>query len=506
MSTATDPQPISTRRVDPDPAITSAIGRHHSLETAVADLVDNSLDAGAQHILIRFLMRDEIVSGLVVVDDGQGMDSVRIDEAMTYARRRDYGDGELGHFGIGMKAASLSQADRLHVWSRRHAAPAVGRGLAAESLDTGPMVETFAADEAQRHLDSLDAGFPLDHGTMVEWREPREFLHSRSPEEQQAWAERQIASLRTHLGAVLHRILEHGDVTITLDTFDEDVGLGGVPRRVEPLDPFPPRTGLGGYPAELDLGLSDGEATALLTVWPVGAVEPGWALGGRPHTETQGLFVYRHDRLLQMGGWGGLTEASPDLERARVRLDITDILTSHVTINPEKTGVVLGHELVSALMSGTTADGATLRDYLEDVRTGARDARKRTPRPIEVPEPGKGFSAALVQAFEANARFSGHHPVDMRWTRLGANVVFEVVPEKRTIFLNTTYREALGGIRSGRSDDAPLIKTLLHVLIGKYAAGAFLGAKAKREIAAWNQVLLSAIDVHGRQGEIRRGR
>lgn len=38
------PQPIASKVVPPDPSITSAIGRHHTLESAVADLVDNSID------------------------------------------------------------------------------------------------------------------------------------------------------------------------------------------------------------------------------------------------------------------------------------------------------------------------------------------------------------------------------------------------------------------------------------------------------------------------------
>ena len=39
MGSGSAPQPVSSRVVPPDPSITSAIGRHHTLVSAVADLV-----------------------------------------------------------------------------------------------------------------------------------------------------------------------------------------------------------------------------------------------------------------------------------------------------------------------------------------------------------------------------------------------------------------------------------------------------------------------------------
>ena len=41
---------------------------------------------------------------LQVIDNGSGMDSAGIDDAMTYAKKREYMGRDLGHFGIGLKA------------------------------------------------------------------------------------------------------------------------------------------------------------------------------------------------------------------------------------------------------------------------------------------------------------------------------------------------------------------------------------------------------------------
>lgn len=495
------PVAVATRRVDPDPSITSAIGRHHSLQTAVADLVDNSIDAGARHVLVRVLQRDERAVGLLVVDDGSGMDTAAIDKAMGYAHKREYGAGDLGHFGIGLKAASMSQADTLFVWSRRHGAPAVGRGLERSTLDAGPEVQTFDGRDADARLSSVRSGFALDSGTVVEWRDVRGFLQSPDPEEQSAWLERALEDLRVHLGLVLHRILARGDVTITLDVLDEDyAGLGGAVRTVEPLDPFGyPATGAPGYPTELTLALPGGVAAATLHVWPMAPSHPSWTLGGRSANETQGLYVYRNDRLLQAGGWNGLTSSNRDLLHARVSVDIADVIRPHVTINPEKTGVILDTTLTEALIAGRTSADGTFADFLAVARSGARTARKRNRRPVKVAEPGKGLPADVVDAIEDNATYLSGDPIHIRWKSLAENQVFRVDHDARTIWLNVRHKAALGGAAGLRNDDAAVTKMLILLLLGGHATSAYAGAKERLDEDAWQAMLLAAVRAQTRQ-------
>ena len=53
-------------RLPPDPHIMDAIGGNHRLETAVADLVDNAIDAGASRVLIRFVISPQGVQSFYV--------------------------------------------------------------------------------------------------------------------------------------------------------------------------------------------------------------------------------------------------------------------------------------------------------------------------------------------------------------------------------------------------------------------------------------------------------
>lgn len=65
------PQVVDTVTLRPDPSLVSAIGLHHSLPTAIADLVDNSIDAEAGNVLVRILQHGGRAVGLLVIDERQ---------------------------------------------------------------------------------------------------------------------------------------------------------------------------------------------------------------------------------------------------------------------------------------------------------------------------------------------------------------------------------------------------------------------------------------------------
>lgn len=488
------PLPVSQRRVPPDPSITSAIGLHHSLPTAIADLVDNSIDAEATHVLVRFLVRDGRPVGLLVVDDGFGMDNETVDHAMTYAHKREYDGEDLGHFGVGMKAASLSQALTLMVWSRRYGSPAVGRRLQRETVDSGPIVETYSAADATRRLQFPDLPFALETGTVIEWDRVTAFLTSLDEQQQTEWLERTIQDLLTHLGVVLHRILARGDLSVQVEIYDAQFGAG-IPRTVEPINPFAyGRSRTPGYPTGLELRLAHNCGQAILHVWPEderGNV--GFALGGRNPMDSQGLYVYRKDRLLQAGGWNELTSRAPDLTYARVAIDIDDALEPHVRISPEKDGTTFDSDLAEAFHHARTTAGGTFDDFLDAARGRAQQSNRRRKRPITVPPPGDGLPRTVLDAFEEHTDPTDGFPVDIRWRVLPEGQVFRVDRDAPALVLNARYRSAVTGSGSLRNDDAPLVKSLLFLLLADHFEGVISGNRKKRLQETWQSILLAAI-------------
>ena len=96
-------------------------GLGYTTSTAIADIIDNSLSAGATTVSVHFEWAGA-TSWIRVLDDGRGMDDAELEDAMRLGARdpresRDASD--LGRFGMGLKTASFSQARRLTVASRK---------------------------------------------------------------------------------------------------------------------------------------------------------------------------------------------------------------------------------------------------------------------------------------------------------------------------------------------------------------------------------------------------
>ena len=94
----------------------------YSFESAVADIIDNSISAHAKDISVRFPI-DPSECYIAIYDNGDGMTAEELFDAMKYgseSKRDGRADDDLGRFGLGLKAASLSQCRRLTVASKKN--------------------------------------------------------------------------------------------------------------------------------------------------------------------------------------------------------------------------------------------------------------------------------------------------------------------------------------------------------------------------------------------------
>ena len=93
----------------------------YSFESAIADIIDNSISASARNIWLKFPI-DPSECYVAVCDDGWGMNRDELIDAMKYGseqKREKRATDDLGRFGLGLKAASLSQCRRLTVASKK---------------------------------------------------------------------------------------------------------------------------------------------------------------------------------------------------------------------------------------------------------------------------------------------------------------------------------------------------------------------------------------------------
>ena len=88
---------------------------------SIADLVDNSYDAGAKRVEVD-IDRDPDTDEMFirVFDDGKGIPENKWKDAMMLGLQRTRKKSDLGVYGVGLKLSSLSQANEVTVLSLIH--------------------------------------------------------------------------------------------------------------------------------------------------------------------------------------------------------------------------------------------------------------------------------------------------------------------------------------------------------------------------------------------------
>lgn len=471
-----------------DSSIIRALGLHHTLVTAVADIIDNSVDAGAAHVLVRFLQRGSRISGLRIIDDGSGMSATTLEGAMEYGALREYRATDQGMFGVGMKAASISQSDTVTVYSQAVNTEPVGRRLSVTDRMDTPVREAFSSGDAGKVFAGVAPRFPITTGTIVEWRGIRTFPAGDLVDQHTEWLESRIGDLQDWLGLIFHRLIAKG-LKIGIDVYDELDRRAGAPRAVRAVDPFGyKRSGDQAYPQRVALSLPEGPEIDL-HIWPARISLPEFKIRGLPGRESQGLFVYRNDRLLQPGGWLDVVKPRPEWGLARVVIDIGADLRPHVTVNPEKAGVAIDATLVNALR------GVLTGGYLDASAFALKAARKLTRRPITIVEPASGLPDEVLEEFADSFTFAdGADAVTIGWRVLPADRVFEVDLDNRNLWLNARFRRALGGRRT-TGVDVPFLRTLMYLLTQDMFTGIRHSARQQEQMEAWQRVLVEALAV-----------
>lgn len=483
---------IERKHLPPDPRIVRAIGRNHSFDSAVADIVDNSLDAGATKILIRFVRDGDELVGLYLADNGRGMSDSTIDQAMTLGGQRTYVDGDLGHFGIGLKAASLSQAKSLMVVSRSAGGSAVGRRLLAHKLSEGFECEVLAADFAASTLDRSWGHFTPTTGTVVIWNAVKAFEVIRVGAVD-AFLDDATGRLCRHLGLIFHRIIAANAVEILIDQEDLKTSSLGAPFNVKAINPFGyGRSGRQDYPRKLTSTTSEGTITLTCHIWPGRTNDPQFKLVGGSAESSQGFFIYRNNRLLQAGGWQGVTLRRSELQLARVEVEMATSPDGLFEMNPEKTQV--DATAVFSRLAHAATDGATTFDgFLEDATNAYRESRRRNRDRPKILQPGSGFSPKIKSALAEEYDFlPGRDPLQIRWVNVEGDTFFEFDKDESLIKLNKRYRRLIVGDGHGGLNDAPLVKALIFLLGESVMRGEVLGSRDKDNIIIWQAILTTA--------------
>jgi hypothetical protein len=306
----------------------------YSLETAIADLIDNSISAGASRIEI-FCDLSRAHPVLAIIDNGKGMNQDEILVAMRHGAANpncQRTPSDLGRFGLGLKTASFSQCRRLTVVSSQE-----GIRCGAEwDLDRiiqqdDWIIVLFDQTEAteQPFIEHLG-----DNGTIVIWRVLDRLFEDESGHARDEIVNEKLDLVGKHLALVFHRFMTgevkgRGKIAISVNG-----------HAIEPFDPFCRKNSATQMLPEEIVRIGESAVHMQPYILPhhsrLSAREYDFYQNRSDFISNQGAYIYRGGRLMAWGDWFRLVPKGEATKLARVQIDFPNNLDEAWTIDIRK--------------------------------------------------------------------------------------------------------------------------------------------------------------------------
>lgn len=468
----------------------------YSFDQAVADIIDNSIEARAQDVLIRLEFVDDRLNRVLIADNGRGMSAKRLKEAMRFGAETEQTLGSLHKYGMGLKLASLSQGRCLTVLTRTRGETA-GRVWTVDGIAEDWRCDELDPAEVDRMLVGDWGEFAIeDHGTLVIWSELDKVYSSKNGARGIAF--NVLSRLRKHLGMHFHRFLESGTIRMYVDAVDREGGVLMNCVAVAPLNPFSYQeegSGHPEYPKSFTVSLGEGQDLELNAhVWPANSDLPSYKLDGQV-AARQGLYFYRNNRLIQAGGWNDGKDASePHGSLARVAVDLPPELDALFSLDVKKSGIREPVGFADALRSANAPDGTRFSEFKAVAQKVYRSARRSdvSNHPLL---PGQGLSKSLQNQIGDILLPQGgrRRDVTFEWSELEPNQFFDLDRDELVLKLNRDYRTTVLNGARGSSADAPLVKLLLYFLVESEFDSNRVSKQQRERLDRLNDSLLAAV-------------
>ncbi|WP_374371832.1 ATP-binding protein [Tabrizicola sp.] len=330
---------VVSRRADATPHAAALIEGlrdiGYSLETAISDVIDNSITAGAHRIeIITETFSEEPF--IAIIDDGEGMTEEELVAAMRPGSKNPLAtrdEPDLGRFGLGLKSASFSQCRRLTVLTRK----SLRTSAAIWDLDDVAERNEWAVQLPDRFdlIPGIEKLGPK--GTLVLWQKLDRLTggYSHNAAKRAEVINQRIAETERHLRLVFHRFME--------DAKPLRILLNG--RLLRPLDPFARKNPATIVDPEEKLALIRGDVEIQSFTLPhhkqMDRTEWEDIGGDEGHLKSQGFYLYRGKRLILHGTWFGLCRQSELTKLSRVRIDIPNSMDADWKIDVKKSSAQL---------------------------------------------------------------------------------------------------------------------------------------------------------------------
>lgn len=350
----------------------------YNFNTAVSDIVDNSISADASIIRIAITRRFDGDIRVSIADNGHGMDKAELMSAMRYGAPERENNHSLGKFGLGLKTASTSCCRRLKVCSRNNPNDDILCAvwdldfIASSGNKNGEWLLRFERPK-DADLDDFECCAADGSGTTVIWENCDRILSKRysnpTTDAYQRAFDRTVESLRFHLSMTFQRFLDSTDERAA------NIALYLNGEQVAPWDPFCSdldneyQTYYGSDCATVKLedGSTLGNIPVRFFIVPNRddlkstserqRVMPSYkneSLRAYSEESLSGFFVYRENRLIHWGDWLGIPGVDFHAKLCRFELSFDAELDDFFQVDIKKSRILLNEELRSALHSMAT--------------------------------------------------------------------------------------------------------------------------------------------------------
>jgi len=327
---------------DPQRITDSMRDTGYELDTAVADLVDNSIAAMASEVRVEFILDMKGRVRFSIADNGEGMNPEGIVDALRYGSKRRDDPASLGRFGLGLKTASTAFAKAVMLTSKSESdSVASSFSLDLDVIgEQGWVVTKF--DTEDLHDGSMIQG---KSGTVLRWEKIDRVLpiyKDATGSAAKNKIEKIVLDLRLHLSMTFQRFLDDGDIRAP------NVRLYLNDTEVEAWDPFAwSATTLVEQIIEVETPEGEIREITLRAFCLPRKADMKAEFGptgdslSRLTNEKQGVYVYRQNRLIHGPDWLGMFAQEPHFTLIRVELSFEHQLDEAFQVDIKKSRILI---------------------------------------------------------------------------------------------------------------------------------------------------------------------
>jgi hypothetical protein len=338
---------------DPGRMIQGLRDTGYEFNTAVADIIDNSIAAEATRIDVRITMDYRGNLRLAIADNGIGMTQEALLNAMKYGSSRRATPASLGKFGLGLKTASTAFCRRLSVITRSGASkPALQATWDLDHVVRVGQWELDLPDPDEEGLAHLDEIAKNHAGTVVLWDKvdrvfPREFANPAGKPAQNLLAKTK-KDLSDHIAMVYQRFLDTKDKRAP----NVSISLDGDP--IGPWDPYCADDSKLVAEESPDVELDTGKKArfsvrAFVLPRREEFSSDDVARRARITNDRQGVYIYRENRLIHDASWLGMFAKEPHFSLIRVEFSFDHRLDDAFHVDIKKSRILLNDDLFNWL-------------------------------------------------------------------------------------------------------------------------------------------------------------